>query len=220
MDWQALFLSLKLSSLTVLCLLPIAIGLGRGLAYWQFWGKNLLQAALAMPLVLPPTVLGYYLLIGFGHTSLLGQGLEKLLGHPVVFSFAGLLIASLIFNLPFAIQPVQRGFAAIPKEIREAAACCGMKPLAVLWRIELPLARSGIVLATVMTFAHTLGEFGVVLMIGGNIAGETKTIAIAIYDKVQSFDNEAAAVMSAFLLVFSLLTLSFAYIFATGHSDK
>ena len=212
MDWEALLLSVKLSSLTVLFLLPIGITTGRWLAYRQFYGKSMVQAFLAIPLVLPPTVLGYYLLMSLGAKSSLGALLEKLFGHPLVFNFEGLVIASILFNLPFAIQPMQRAFESIPREIREAAACCGMTPAKVLWRIELPLAWPGIISAMVMTFAHTLGEFGVVLMVGGNIPGETKTIAIAIYDRVQAFDNNSAAIMSAFLLVFSMVTIAFTYL--------
>ena len=179
----------------------------------------MVQALLAIPLVLPPTVLGYYLLVSLGGASSLGQLLERLFGHTLVFTFEGLVIASIIFNLPFAIQPIQRAFEAIPREIREAAACCGMTPAKVLWRIELPLAWTGIVSATTMTFAHTLGEFGVVLMVGGNIPGETKTIAIAIYDRVQAFDNESAAVMSAFLLAFSMITIAFSYLIADRNKN-
>jgi molybdate transport system permease protein len=214
MDWEALLLSAKLSALTVLFLLPVGIVTGRWLAYRRFYGKSMVQALLAIPLVLPPTVLGYYLLMSLGGASSLGQWLEKLFGHSLVFNFEGLVIASIIFNLPFAIQPIQRAFEAIPREIREAAACCGMTPTKILWRIELPLAWTGIVSSIIMTFAHTLGEFGVVLMVGGSIPGETKTIAIAIYDRVQAFDNGSAAVMSAFLLVFSMAAIAITYLIA------
>ncbi|MDF1582119.1 MAG: molybdate ABC transporter permease subunit [Methyloprofundus sp.] len=211
MDWQALALSVKLSLVTLLFLLPIGILLGRWLAYRQFWGKSLLQSLLALPLVLPPTVLGYYLLVAFSPNQGLGLWLVNTFGATLIFNFQGLVFASIIFNLPFAIHPMQRAFAAIPQEIREAAACCGMKPSLVLWKIELPLAWPGIVSAMVICFAHTVGEFGIVLMVGGNIPAETQTIAIAIYDRVQSFDDHAAAVMSFSLLLFSILTISFTY---------
>ncbi|MBE0471849.1 MAG: molybdate ABC transporter permease subunit [Methyloprofundus sp.] len=211
MDWQALALSIKLSLVTLLFLLPIGILLGRWLAYRQFWGKSLLQSLLALPLVLPPTVLGYYLLVAFSPNQGLGLWLVNTFGATLIFNFQGLVFASIIFNLPFAIQPMQRAFAAIPAEIREAAACCGMKPSLVLWKIELPLAWPGIVSAMVICFAHTLGEFGIVLMVGGNIPSETQTIAIAIYDRVQSFDDHAAAIMSFSLLLFSILTISCTY---------
>jgi molybdate transport system permease protein len=125
-----------------------------------------------------------------------------------VFSFQGLVVASVLFNLPFAVQPAQRGFQAIPAEVREAAACCGLSPWRSLWKVELPLAWPGVVTAMVLTFAHTLGEFGIVLMVGGSIPGETKTIAIAIYDRVQAFDTRSAATMSAVLVAISLFTIA------------
>jgi molybdate transport system permease protein len=208
MDWAALALSLQLAWWTLLILFPLGIWLGRLLAWQQFHGKVLVEALLALPLVLPPTVLGYYLLVALGATSPLGAWYQQLFGRQLVFSFEGLLVASVLFNLPFAIQPMQRAFAAIAPEILDAAACCGLSRWRRLWRIELPLAWPGIVSALVLTFAHTLGEFGVVLMVGGNIPGETKTIAIAIYDRVQAFDNAAAGFMSAVLLLISLLAIS------------
>lgn len=211
MDWLALGLSVKLGILTALLLLPPAITVGRLLAYRQFFGKSLCEALLALPLVLPPTVLGYYLLLYFGKGATLGQWFQALSGHPLAFSFTGLLLASLLVNLPFAIQPMQRAFEAIPRAIREAAACCGMAPWQVLLRIELPLAWPGIVSGLVMTFAHTLGEFGVVLMVGGAIPGSTKTLSIAIYDRVQAFDNEAAATMAQFLLLLSAAAIALTY---------
>lgn len=211
MDWPALRLSLELAAWTVLILLPVGIGAGRVLAYRQFGGKAWVEALLALPLVLPPTVLGYYLLVLMGGASPVGQFYESLTGRPLVFNFEGLLVASVIFNLPFAIQPVQRGFEAIAPEVRDAAACCGLSFWRTLWRIELPLAWPGLLSAMVLTFAHTLGEFGVVLMVGGSIPGETKTIAIAIYDRVQAFDNAGAGVMSAALLLISLLAIGAAY---------
>lgn len=211
MDWLALTLSIKLSLVTLLFLLPIGIVFGRYLAYKQFFGKSLLQTLLTLPLVLPPTVLGYYMLVAFSPNQGLGLWLANTFGTRLVFNFEGLVLASIIFNLPFAIQPMQRAFAAIPREIREAAACCGMSPGRILWKIELPLAWQGIVSAMVMCFAHTLGEFGIVLMVGGNIPAETQTIAISIYDRVQAFDDQAASIMSLSLLLFSMLTISLTY---------
>lgn len=208
MDWLALWLSLRLGVLTVLVLLPIAVALGRWLAYRKFRGKAVIEALVALPLVLPPTVLGYYLLVAFGGGSPIGQVWQAAFGQPLVFTFEGLLVASIIVNLPFAVQPMQRGFEAIAPDIREAAACAGMTPWQVLRRIELPLAWPGIVSGLALSFAHTLGEFGVVLMIGGSIPGETKTLAIAIYDRVQAFDESTAARMSALLLLLSLVAIT------------
>ncbi len=211
MDWEALFLSLRLAGLTVLLLVPISIALGRALAFRAFAGKGLAEALIALPLVLPPTVFGYYLLVAFGAASPLGRLWQSAFGGPLVFTFEGLLIASVIFNLPFAVQPIQRGFEAIPLEIRDAAACCGLSPWQALMRIELPLAWPGVLTAAVLSFAHTLGEFGIVLMVGGSIPGETKTIAIAIYDRVQAFDDAAAGRMSALLLAISLMAIALTY---------
>ncbi len=208
MDWLALWLSLRLGVLTVLVLLPIAVALGRWLAYRKFRGKAVIEALVALPLVLPPTVLGYYLLVAFGGGSPIGQVWQAAFGQPLVFTFEGLLVASIIVNLPFAVQPSQRGFEAIPREVLDAAACSGMSPWRAFRRIELPLAWPGLLTAAVLSFAHTLGEFGVVLMIGGSIPGETKTLAIAIYDRVQAFDESTAARMSALLLLLSLVAIT------------
>ncbi|MCP4431701.1 MAG: molybdate ABC transporter permease subunit [Gammaproteobacteria bacterium] len=211
MDDTALYLSLKLAFWTCVILFPLAIWFGRLLAWQKFPGKALVEALIALPLVLPPTVLGFYLLLSMGSNSALGQFYHALTGRHLVFTFDGLLLASVIFNLPFAIQPMQRAFEAIPVNIREAAWCCGLSRWQSLWRIEFPLAWPGAVSALALTFAHTLGEFGVVLMVGGNIEAETKTIAISIYDRVQAFDHQAAGTMSAFLLVFSLVSIGLVY---------
>ena len=211
MNWIALDLSLKLAAWTTVILLPIGIFVGRYLAWQSFRGKIFVEAALALPLVLPPTVLGFYMLVAFGGDSALGQMYQSLVGRSLAFSFDGLVAASVIFNLPFAIQPMQRAFEGIGADVREAAACCGMSRWRILWRIELPLAWPGILSALVLSFAHTIGEFGIVLMVGGNIPGETQTIAIAIYDRVQLFDNALAGLMSAVLLLISMIAISATY---------
>jgi len=214
MDWSALGVSLRLAVATVLILGPIAAAFARFLAYRDFRGKGLVEAAVALPLVLPPTVFGYYLLVAFGNASPLGQLWQQAFGQPLVFTFEALLLASIVFNLPFAVQPMQRAFESIPKDVREAAAACGMPPRDVIRRIELPLAWPGIVTACALAFAHTLGEFGIVLMVGGSIPGETRTVAIAIYDRVQAFDNAAAAQMAGALLAVSLATLALTFAFS------
>ena len=207
MDWTALGLSLRLALATVAILLPLAFLLARWLAYGRFKGRGFVEALVALPLILPPTVIGFYLLTAFGQQSPLGQLFQSLLGRPLAFSFEGLVLASVLVNLPFAVQPMQNALAAIPGNLRDAARCCGLAPLSVVRRIELPLALPGIATAVVLTFAHTLGEFGVVLMVGGSIPGETRTIAIAIYDRVQAFDDRSAGVMALVLLVLSLVAL-------------
>lgn len=211
MDWTALALSLRLGALTVLVLLPLGIAFGRWLAVTGVRGRSVIEAATALPLVLPPTVIGFYLLVAFGQGSWFGQLWRDVVGRPLVFTFEGLLFASVIVNIPFAVQPIQRGFEAVGHELREAAASCGISRWRTFWRIELPLAWPSIVTAMVLTFAHTLGEFGVVLMVGGSIPGETKTVAIAIYDRVQAFDDAAAARMSGLLLLISLATITLSY---------
>ncbi len=201
-DLQAILLSLKLALWTLVLLLPFGIWVGHSLVRAGS-SKGWIEALLALPLVLPPTVLGYYLLVGFGGGSFFGI--------PLVFSFTGILIASLIVNLPFAIQPIQRAFEAINPEIREAAQVSGLSYWQTFRLIELPLAWRGITSAAVLTFAHTLGEFGVVLMVGGAIPGETKTVSIAIYDKVQGFDTAGAGALSLLLLGISLLAIALSY---------
>ncbi len=183
-------------------LIPIGIGVGYWLAQTGPW-KSWAEAALALPLVLPPTVLGYYFIVAFAGRSLFGE--------PLVFSFTGLLIASIIINLPFAIQPIQRAYEAIPSEIKEAAKVSGLSTWQRFRLIELPLAWRGILSGGAMTFAHTLGEFGVVLMVGGAIPGETKTASIAIYDKVQTFDTAGAGALSLVLLLISLVAIAISY---------
>ena len=207
MDWQALILSLKLAAATLLVLLPVGLWLGRWLAYTRFAAKPWIEALIVLPLVLPPTVLGYYLLVSLGGASPVGRWMSEVFGMRLTFNFFGLLIASIIFNIPFLVQPVQRAFEAIPRDLGEAAAVSGLSEWQTFWRIELPLAWPGVLSAMVLTFVHTLGEFGVVLMIGGSIPGETKTIAISIYDRVQSFDLAGAHQMALLLVAFSLLAV-------------
>lgn len=208
MDWSAFRLSGLLALLTVFILLPVGTVLARSLAHSTMRGRAVVEAALALPLVLPPTVLGYYMLTAMGSRSALGAAYERLAGHPLAFSFEGLLIASVVFNLPFAIIPMQRGFEAISQEVLQAARTCGMNSARSFFRVELPLAWPGILSGLVLTAAHTMGEFGVVLIVGGSIPGETKTIAIAIYDRVQAFDMHSAGLMSAVLLLTSLVALT------------
>jgi len=212
MDMDAILLSLKLALWTRVLILPFGIWVAHSLQKLDK-SKSWIEASLALPLVLPPTVLGYYLLVGLSGKSFLG--------FPLIFSFTGILIASLIVNLPFAIQPIQRAFEAIDPEIIEAAQVSGLSNWQIFRLIELPLAWRGITSAAVLTFAHTLGEFGVVLMVGGAIPGETKTVSIAIYDKVQSFDTGAAGSLSLLLLVISLIAIALSYgVFGQNQSRR
>jgi molybdate transport system permease protein len=208
MDWEAFGLSVRLGAGTMLLLIPPAYALARLLAYRTFRGASVLEALVALPLVLPPTVVGFYLLTAFGSRSAPGRWFEALAGQSLAFSFEGLLAASVLINLPFAVQPIRNALAAIPRNVRDAARCSGMSASTLLRRIELPLAWPGLATALVLTFAHTLGEFGVVLMVGGGIPGETRTASIAIYDRVQAFDDRAAGMMALALLGVSVVALA------------
>ena len=207
MDWAALRISLWLGAGTLVILLPLGVWFGRLLAIRDFRGKLLVEALVTVPLVLPPTVLGFYLLVTFGVRSPIGQAFQALAGHPLPFTFAGLLLASAIANIPFVVQPIQRGFEAIPSAVRDAAACCGLTPWQQVLRIEVPIAWPGVLTASILTFAHTLGEFGVVLMVGGNLPGETRTLSVAIYDRMQAFDDRSAGIMAAVLTAIAVATL-------------
>ena len=211
MDWNAFNLSLQLAAWTLALLLPIGVVTGRWLARTQTLARPWLQAFFALPLVLPPTVVGYYLLIFTGTRSPLGELIMSWFGVSLVFSCPGLVVASILVNLPFAILPVQRAFEVVSSELYDAAACCGMTPWQTFTRVEMPLAWPGVLSAAVLTLGHTLGEFGVVLMVGGNIPGETRTLSIAIFDRVQAFDPLAAGQMAGFLLLISLVTVALGY---------
>jgi molybdate transport system permease protein len=211
MDYQAARVSLLLAAATALLLLPPGLWLARWLALSAWRGKPLVEALLMLPLLLPPTVIGFYLLLVFGQGSALGAWLASVLNLRLVFSFEGLLLASLLVNLPFMVQPIQRAFAALPHSLREAAWVSGLSVWQTFWRIELPLAWPGLLAGVALTVAHTLGEFGVVLMVGGSIPGETRTLSVAIYDRVQAFDLGGAHGMALALVVFSLLALALVF---------
>ncbi len=208
MDWQALVLSAELAAVTLLVLLLPSLLVARWLARTAWRHKAWLEAAILMPLVLPPTVLGYYLLVSLGGNSWIGQWLQAQWGLSLTFNFLGLVVASVVFNVPFMVQPMLRAYEAIPRQLLEAGLVNGLRPHEIFWRIELPLIWPGVLSALVITFVHTLGEFGVVLMVGGSIPGETKTIAIAIYDRVQAFDLAGAHLMSLTLVVVSMVAVA------------
>jgi molybdate transport system permease protein len=211
MDTQALWLTLRLALSTTAVLLVIALPLAWWICSGRGAGRALVQAVVALPLVLPPTVLGFYLLVALGPLTAPGRMIIRLLGHPLAFSFAGLVVGSVIYSLPFAVQPLVAGFRAIDPALLEVAATLGASPLRVFRTIALPLARPSLVAAAVLTFTHTVGEFGVVLMLGGNIPGATRTLSIALYDQVQDFNYAAANRTAGVLLGFSLLTLIVVY---------
>ena len=211
MDYQAARVSLLLAAATALLLLPPGLWLARWLALSAWRGKPLMEALLMLPLLLPPTVIGFYLLLVFGQGSALGAWLASALNLRLVFSFEGLLLASLLVNLPFMVQPIQRAFAALPHSLREAAWVSGLSVWQTFWRIELPLAWPGLLAGVALTVSHTLGEFGVVLMVGGSIPGETRTLSVAIYDRVQAFDLAGAHGMALALVLFSLLALALVF---------
>ncbi|HTZ60338.1 MAG TPA: molybdate ABC transporter permease subunit [Acidobacteriaceae bacterium] len=211
MDQQAVFLTFRLAFFTTLILMAIAVPLGYWLAYGKARWMPVIEACVALPLVLPPTVLGFYLLVVMGPRNAAGRLLSLLFGHTLAFSFSGLLIGSIIFSLPFAVQPVASGFRSLDREILEAAALLSSSRRKILMRVLLPLVRSSLLTAAVLAFTHTVGEFGVVLMIGGGIPGVTKTLSISIYDQVQDFAYAQANHTALLLLGVSFLALLLIY---------
>jgi molybdate transport system permease protein len=211
MDLAALRLSVELAGLTTLILL----GLGLPLAWWlatsRWRAKFLVEAVVALPLVLPPTVLGFYLLTGLGPRSPAGRAFQAVLGHPFPFSFAGLLLASVLYSLPFAVQPFAAALAGVDRRMVEASHTLGVSPLPTFFRVTLPLAWPGVLAGVVLTFAHTLGEFGVVLMVGGNIPGRTRTLSVAIFDHVEALEYGAARLTAGLLLAVSFAVLTLVY---------
>lgn len=211
MDWQALLLTLKLDFVVCILLLLIGVPLAFWLAFSQWRWKFLIEAIVALPLVLPPTVLGFYLLVAMGPRSFLGKTYSWAWGRGLPFTFEGLVLASVIYSLPFMVQPVSGAFAAVDPKLIAASSVLGSSRLRTFLRVVLPLSLAGLLTGLVLTFAHTLGEFGVVLMVGGNIPGVTRTVSISIYDNVQALDYGAASSTSLVLLVASFLILSLVY---------
>jgi molybdate transport system permease protein len=211
MDWSAVEVSVRLALVTTGILIVIAIPLAAWLAYSGRRWTSVVEAVVALPLVLPPTVLGYYVLVALGTRSPIGQWWLDLTGQRLVFTFTGLVIASVLYSLPFAVQPLIAAFVGVDRRLLDASIVLGKSWPATLARVVVPLSRTGLVTAAVLTFAHTIGEFGVVLMVGGNIAGETRTVAISIYDSVQAFDYDTAGGTSVALLAFSVVVLAATY---------
>jgi molybdate transport system permease protein len=211
MNWQALWLTIRLASLVSAVLLPLAMPIAYWVAYSRRRWKFLVEAVVALPLVLPPTVLGFYLLVALGARSPIGRWWMGLTGHTLAFTFEGLLIGSIFYSLPFAVQPFAASLAAVDRSLLAASATLGASPWRTFFRIALPLSLPGVVTGLALSFAHTMGEFGVVLMIGGNIPGVTQTVSISIYDAVQAGEYTAANTTSIALLMVSFVTLSLVY---------
>jgi molybdate transport system permease protein len=211
MDWQAIWLSVRLAVSTT----AILLALGLPMAYWLTYSTRrwrfLVEALVALPLVLPPTVLGFYVLLAMGPRSPVGALYGRLTGGTLPFSFQGLLLGSVLYSMPFTVQPVAAAFAGVDRKLIEASWCLGVSRVATFRRVIVPLAVPGIATGAILSFAHTLGEFGVVLMVGGNIAGVTRTVSISIYDQVQALDYAAAGETSLFLLLISFAVLAATY---------
>ena len=212
-DITALVVTLKLATLTTLILLLIGTPLAWWLARTRWRFRFVIEAIIALPLVLPPTVLGFFLLIALGPDGVVGRLMQAFGGAPLAFTFTGLVIGSVFYSMPFVIQPLQNAFAAIGREPMEVAATLRASPLDRFFSVAVPLARPGFLTAAVLGFAHTLGEFGVVLMIGGNIPGKTQVVSIAIYDHVESLEYAQAHWLSGTLLLLSFLLLVAVYAF-------
>ena len=211
MDWQAIALSIRLAAVVCLILLAIGVPIAYWIAFSKWRWKFLVESVVALPLVLPPTVLGFYVLMAIGARSPIGRVWEQWTGHTLAFTFEGLVFASIFYSLPFAVQPIAAAFAQVDPSLIEAAATLGSSRWRTAARIILPLSTHGIIAGAVLSFAHTLGEFGVVLMVGGNLPGVTRTVSVAIYDQVQGFRYADANATALLLLVFSFTVLSVVY---------
>lgn len=211
MNWTAIGVTCKLASLTSLALLIIGLPIAYWLTYSKWRWKFLIESIVALPLVLPPTVLGFYILVAIGPYSPIGRFYTGLVGHPLPFSFQGLLLASILYSLPFAVQPFATAFEQVDRRLIEASWTLGLSKLKTFFRLILPLSTAGLITGVVLSFAHTLGEFGVVLMVGGNIEGITRTVSIEIYDEVQALNYAVAAKTSALLLLVSYIVLLLVY---------
>jgi molybdate transport system permease protein len=211
MNGEALILSLRLALMVSVLLLVIGLPLAYWLAFSAWKGKFLLESVVALPLVLPPTVLGFYALIALGSRGTLGKFWQTMFGHPLAFTFTGLVLASMLYSLPFAVQPLVASFESLDRRLLDASSLLGAGRARSFFKIILPLAWPGVITAVVLCFAHTLGEFGVVLMVGGNLPGITRTVSIDIYDRVQALDYSGAHQTALFLLVVSFLVLCVVY---------
>ena len=211
MDWQAIWLTAKLAALVSAILLLIGLPLAHWLAFSKRRWVFLVESIVSLPLVLPPTVLGFYLLVALGTRSPIGRWWASLTGQGLAFTFEGLVIASVFYSLPFAVQPIAASFSQVDASLREASGTLGSSSWRTFFRVTLPLSLQGVLAGAVLSFAHTVGEFGVVLMVGGNLPGITRTVSVAIYDDVQALQYESANATALLLLAFSLLVLLTVY---------
>ncbi len=211
MDWQAFALSLRLAAVTTAILLAIAVPLAALIVLGRGRWLAAVEALSTLPMVLPPTVLGFFLLVLLGPRTAFGRGIAAVLGHPLAFSFDGLVVGSVIYSLPFAVQPLVAGFSSVDTALVDAARLLGAGPVRLVSSILIPLARRSLLAAIVLSFLHTVGEFGVVLMLGGDIPGATRTLSIVLYDQVESFDYAAAGHTALLLLGLSVLALALIY---------
>ena len=211
MNWTAIGVTVQLATLTALILIVVGLPIAYWLSFSRRRWKFLVESVVALPLVLPPTVLGFYILVAIGPHSPLGRLYTDLVGHPLPFTFEGLLFASILYSLPFAVQPFVTAFDQVDRKLIEASWTLGVSRLKTFVRLVLPLSRAGVITGAILSFAHTLGEFGVVLMVGGNIEGVTRTVSIDIYDEVQALNYAGAAKTALFLLVISYVVLLLVY---------
>ncbi|HEY9126233.1 MAG TPA: molybdate ABC transporter permease subunit [Acidobacteriaceae bacterium] len=220
MDWQAFFLTLRLAAITTVILLFLAVPLAAWLTLSRSRWKVILEAVTGLPLVLPPTVLGFYLLVLLGPMTKVGEALERMMGHPLAFSFAGLVVGSVIYSFPFAVQPLVAGFRAVDSNLLDAATLLGARGWRLTTSILLPLGKQSLITAMVLTFLHTMGEFGVVMMLGGDIPGATRTLSIVLFNQVQNFNYSGANRTALLLLCFCIPALMAIYLTPraeTGH---
>jgi molybdate transport system permease protein len=211
MDWQAFWLTIRLAALVTAILLALGLPLAYWIAFSRWRWKFLVEAVVALPIVLPPTVLGFYVLIALGLRSPLGRWWQSVTGHTLAFTFEALVIGSVLYSLPFAVQPIASSFSSVDSRLLKASAVLGSSKVRTFWRVTLPLSLPGLVTGIALTFAHTIGEFGVVLMVGGNIPGVTRTLSINIYDQVQDLNYAAANTTSLVLLIIAFVLLSIVY---------
>lgn len=220
MDWQPLVLTFKLALVTTFLLLAISVPLSYWLAYTKSRVKPFLETLVSMPLVLPPTVLGFYMLVAFSPANAFGSWLNEYLGIQLIFSFKGLVLASVIYSLPFMVHPIQAGFSNLPSSITEASYVLGKSKITTLFKVLLPNIKPSLLTGVVLAFAHTIGEFGVVLMIGGNMPGKTKVASIAIYDEVEALNYDVANWYSLILFVITFSILLLVYLVNGGYLKR